>query len=166
MFFFVSNYIKISVDTLYDYPLRCFEIFHGISIKDEISRSNQHHRVSFLEINGTRYLRVVLAPLDGHENLILVHFKDPQGGRRVKKNAKKEGISDTRTLRTIRSNDGMVRPSQRNDGHTHATYVLVDRYGYNKKIAFVVFMGKLRCVIFARRFRRRESLRGILFCFM
>lgn len=68
-FFFVSNYIKISVDTLYDYPLRCFEIFHGISIKDEISRSNQHHRVSFLEINGTRYLRVVLAPLDGHENL-------------------------------------------------------------------------------------------------
>lgn len=97
---------------------------------------------------------------------ILVHFKDPQGGRRVKKNAKKEGISDTRTLRTIRSNDGMVRPSQRNDGHTHATYVLVDRYGYNKKIAFVVFMGKLRCVIFARRFRRRESLRGILFCFM
>lgn len=68
MFFFVSNYIKISVDTLYDYPLRCFEIFHGISIKDEISRSNQHHRVSFLEINGTRYLRVVLVPLDGHEN--------------------------------------------------------------------------------------------------
>lgn len=67
-FLFVSNYIKISVDTLYDYPLRCFEISHGMSIKDEISRSNQHHRVSFLEINGTRYLRVVLAPLDGHEN--------------------------------------------------------------------------------------------------
>lgn len=39
-----------------------------MSIKDEISRSNQHHRVSFLEINGTCYLRVVLAPFDGHEN--------------------------------------------------------------------------------------------------
>lgn len=66
-FLFVSNYIKICVDTLCDYPLRCFEI-HGMSIKDEISRSNRHHRVSFLEINGTRYLRVVLAPLDDHEN--------------------------------------------------------------------------------------------------
>lgn len=35
---------------------------------------------------------------------------------------------------TYRMDDSVVGPSQRSDGHTHATRVLVDRYGYNKKI--------------------------------
>lgn len=87
-------------------------------------------------------------------------MKDPRGGPRVKGNTKKEEISDTRTPRATRREDGVVGPSQRSDGHTHATCVLVDRYGYNKKIAFVVLMGKSRCVIFAGPFRRRVSLRG------
>lgn len=81
----------------------------GRTDEDEIGASNRrgfvvHFGFIFLEINGTCYLRVVLAPLDDHEKSH-VRFRSisrtepPRGGRRVKK---KEEISDTRTLRTAR----------------------------------------------------------------
>ena len=83
-------------------------------------------------------------PLDDHENHVrfrpISRTLEAAGG--VKRNTKKKEISNTRSTQS----DGVVRPSQRNDGHTHATCVLVDRYGYNKKITFVVLSWESRDV--------------------